>query len=247
MNNIFIVAPYLNVVLAETFVKDDLTNACDNHEIAEAMTDLYDRYYASHEYKKRYPEPNQSTLHFLFNNGAAEADDILDYGCGNGRYTLPLLQQTNAKLTAFDISHAAIAELAAYLKDHPSKKRIRLVETDAMQLNEYGEYDLILLLFGVLSHIGDYSARVATLKHLRQLIRKNGKLVLSVPSIFRRRPVELLQTQLRRLFHRTESFQMETGNILFTRTIGKQPHQFFYHLYTIKGLSEELREAGFKI
>lgn len=61
------------------------------------MNKLYDYYYASHEYSRRYPKPNRSTLEFLLRNGAEKAENILDYGCGNGRYALPLLQQTQAQ------------------------------------------------------------------------------------------------------------------------------------------------------
>jgi SAM-dependent methyltransferase len=229
-------------------VKDDSTTpAKDNHQIAEAMTDLYDRYYTSHEYQKRYPKPNQSTLHFLFDNGANTARDILDFGCGNGRYALPLLQQTAARLTGFDISHAAIAELSSYLHDHPGAARIRLFEGDASRLDEQGDYDLILLMFGVLSHVGDHAARLATLQQLRRLLRPGGKLILSVPSIFRRRPFELLSAELKRITGRAQNTQKEAGNIFFTRNIDKQAHQFFYHLYSVAGLKAELQEAGFCI
>ncbi|MCH8621046.1 class I SAM-dependent methyltransferase [Undibacterium sp. TS12] len=229
-------------------MKDDLPATLrDNHHITEAMTDLYDHYYTSHAYEKRYPKPNQSTLHFLFEHGAREARDILDFGCGNGRYALPLLQATSARLTGFDISHAAIAELSRFLQNHPSANRMRLFEGDAGELNSQGDYDLIMLLFGVLSHVGDHTARLATLRQLRSLIRPEGRLILSVPSIFRRRPLELLEARLSRMTGRAQDTQKEPGNILFTRNIDKEAHQFFYHLYSVGGLRAELLEAGFRI
>ena len=229
-------------------VKDDLPAPIrDNHQITEAMTDLYDRYYTSHEYEKRYPKPNQGTLHFLFDNGAKEAKDILDFGCGNGRYALPLLQQTNARLTGFDISHAAIAELSRFLQNNPHAERMRLFDGDAQILNGQGDYDMVMLMFGVLSHVGDHTARLATLKQLRSLMRPEGKLVLSVPSIFRRRPLELFAAHWQRMTGKARDTQKEPGNILFTRNIDKQAHQFFYHLYSVAGLRAELQEAGFTI
>lgn len=229
-------------------VKDDLPAPVrDNHQITEAMTDLYDRYYTSHEYEKRYPKPNQGTLHFLFANGASTAQDILDFGCGNGRYALPLLQQTNASLTGFDISHAAIAELSRFLQNNPHAGRMRLFEGDAHILNGQGDYDMIMLMFGVLSHVGDHTARLATLKQLRSLMRPEGRLVLSVPSIFRRRPFELFAAHWQRMTGKARDTQKEPGNIFFTRNIDKQAHQFFYHLYSVAGLRAELQEAGFAI
>lgn len=229
-------------------MKEDIPAAIrDNHQIAEAMTHLYDHYYTSHAYEKRYPKPNQSTLNFIFQHGAGKASQILDFGCGSGRYALPLLQSTQATITGFDISHAAIAELSKFTDHHPAAQRLRLFEGDANQLKDQGEYDLILLLFGVLSHVGDHDARLATLRLLRQLIRPEGKLILSVPSIFRRRPLELLEAKMKRLTGRASATQKEPGNILFTRQIDKQALQFFYHLYSVTGLRTELAEAGFEL
>jgi SAM-dependent methyltransferase len=219
----------------------------DNQRIAEAMTALYDHYFTSHEYDKRYPKPNQSTLKFLFKHGARESKDLLDFGCGSGRYTFPLLQSTQSRVTCFDISRAAIDKLSRLIQGHPAADRVRLVAGNAEKLDAQGSYDLILLLFGVLSHIGDHQARVAALKQLRSLIRPEGRLILSVPSIFRRRPFELLKSQVLRSTGRARHTQKESGNITFVRNIDNEPQQFFYHLYSIDGLRSELMEAGFRI
>ncbi|HSY27520.1 MAG TPA: class I SAM-dependent methyltransferase [Burkholderiaceae bacterium] len=216
-------------------------------QIEKAMADLYDHYYVSHEYSKRYPKPNETTLEFLFGNGAENARNVLDYGCGNGRYALPLLQKTSAHVTAFDISAAAIDELATHLHDTSFADRARLVHGDAGQLNQHGKFDLVLMMFGVLSHVGDRAARLATLRQLRNLMHPQGKLILSVPSIFRRRPFELLRTHIQRVRGTASETKSEPGNILFTRSIASEPHQFFYHLYSVAGLTEEMREAGFRI
>jgi len=218
-----------------------------NQQITKAMADLYDRYYISHEYSKRYPKPNATTLEFLFANGAGNARNLLDYGCGNGRYALPLLQKTDAHVTAFDISAAAIDEFAAHLHDAPFADRANLVHGDAGLLNQYGEFDLVLMMFGVLGHVGDRAARLATLRQLRNLMHPQGKLILSVPSIFRRRPFELLRAQLQRARGNASETRKESGSIFFTRSIASEPHEFFYHLYSVTDLSEEMRDAGFRI
>jgi len=229
-------------------VRDDPPSPSrDNDVIAAEMAELYDHYFTSHEYDHRYPKPNQSTLKFLFEQGAKDAQDILDYGCGSGRYALPLLQTTQSRLTCFDISSAAIAELSRFIQGHPSADRVRLVAGNAEKLNSQGDYDLVIMLFGVLSHIGDRTARLAALHQLRNLMRPEGRLILSVPSIFRRRPFELLKAKLLRATGLARRAQKESGNILFTRNIDKGPRQFFYHLYSVADLRAELLEAGFRI
>lgn len=216
-------------------------------DIAAAMAALYDAYYRSSDYDRRYPRPNRATFGLLFDHGAAEAREILDFGCGSGRYTLPLLQRTHAHLTCCDISREAIAELRTRLAATPWASRTTLRCGGAAQLEGAARYDLVLLLFGVLSHVGDHDERVATLQQLRRLLRPGGRLVLSVPSILRRRPWELLRAALKRSTGHADRLLAEPGNIVFERRIAQADRRFFYHLYSARGIRGELQEAGFRV
>ena len=217
----------------------------NGNEIKASMAKLYDYYYTSREYSRRFPKPNRATLDFLFRHGAGKAVNILDYGCGNGRYALPLLQQTKAQLTGYDISLPAINEFAAYVQDSPLAARVRLFCGSPSLLEKQGRYDLILLLFGVLSHVGNRADRLKTLRQMRSLIADEGRLILTVPSMYRRRPLELLYATIKRAQGSATEPLIEPGNIIFTRNIAHEEHHFFYHLYTVKSLKEELQEAGF--
>lgn len=216
-------------------------------EVSAAMEQLYDHYFSCHDYERRYPQPNHATLDFLTEQGAETARQILDFGCGNGRYGLALLQGTSALLTGCDISEAALAEFSSHLDHAGLGARTRLFHGPASVLEGRGRYDLILMLFGVLSHVGARSARVETLRQLRALMEPGGKLVLTVPSLWRRRPVELLRAAFDRWRGRVQGVRSEPGNILFSRRLGGVSHQFFYHLYTVRRLREELRVAGFQM
>jgi len=216
-------------------------------DIAASMAALYDVYYRSSDYDRRYPRPNRATLELLFDHGAAEARDILDFGCGSGRYTLPLLQRTQAHLTCCDISREAINELRTQLAATPWSARTTLLCGGAAELEGAARYDLVLLLFGVLSHVGDRDQRLATLRQLRRLIRPGGRLVLTVPSILRRRPRELLRAALQRSTGHADRLLAEPGNIFFDRHIAEADQRFFYHLYSSGGLRSELLEAGFTV
>lgn len=215
------------------------------HEITVAMNALYDYYFTTHAYSCRYPKPNRCTLEFLLKNGAQHAANILDYGCGNGRYALALLQRTQARLIGYDISQPALNEFSTYLQGNPLAPRATLICGNAALLEEQGGYDVIMMMFGVLSHLGDRAVRLKTLRHMRSLINSQGRLILTVPSIFRRRPLELLHAKIRRATGSATEPLKEPGSIMFTRTIANKDLHFFYHLYTVKGLREELREAGF--
>ena len=205
----------------------------------ERMRQLYDSYYRSHDYDRRYPRPNRGTLDFLLRHGAAQARRIADVGCGNGRYALPLLDRGTAELVACDISQAAVDAFALRLAQSPHAHRVQLVAGGPEALPRGSGFDCIVMLFGVLSHIGPREGRIEALRQLRLRAVPDARLLLSVPSRWRRRPVELLLS-LRRGRGRF-------GDIEFTRMISGRPQTFDYHLYTVQGLRADLADAGWVV
>lgn len=156
-------------------------NAASQQALQDAMGGLYDHYFACQDYQRRYPAPNAATLAFLFAHGAGSARQILDFGCGNGRYALALLQQTKACVTGYDISLAALGAFKGLLDSTRFGSRATLLTGELDVLDPAKKFDLVLLLFGVLSHVGGQTARVKVLQHLRSTMTPQGRLVLSVP------------------------------------------------------------------
>ena len=237
--------------------------AIDPAAPAEVMRKTYDSYFASQDYKRRYPSPNQSTLQFLLDHGqAASAKSILDVGCGDGRYALALLDATAANITGCDISSGALHEFSAQLATRLDAKRVTLIHSTVEALepsaNANNEpdlrHDLSLLLFGVLSHAGDQAARLAMLKAVLRQTKPEGRLLLTVPNIWRRWPIELLQQLGQRLGQqlgqrraRSETNNLQFGDMTYCRVIDGQEQTFFYHLYSLGRLRQELDLAGWSI
>jgi SAM-dependent methyltransferase len=215
--------------------------------IAKEMQQTYDLYFSRDGYRRRYPRPNAATLDYLLLNGARDATHILDFGCGNGRYSLALLAQSDAALTAYDISAASLGEFHRNLMGTSFAGRVVLIHDDLSALGEPASYDLVIMLFGVLSHVGPRSARVEALAQLRRLIRTDGRLIISVPSVYRRRPWELFKAAVARRLGQARPPLDEAGNISFTRHVEGQALTFFYHLYRLGELRAELAEAGFRL
>lgn len=65
-----------------------------------SVAENYDRYFASPLYEMRYPYPNPSSLATTIGKIGARGNRVLDFGCGNGRYTAPLLELTGATIVA---------------------------------------------------------------------------------------------------------------------------------------------------
>nr|WP_236589815.1 class I SAM-dependent methyltransferase [Ramlibacter aurantiacus] len=204
------------------------------------MRELYDGYFSSHEYGQRYPRPNPGTLRFLLRHGAGGAARVLDLGCGNGRYALALVEAGAQELLGCDISQAALAEFAQRLQGHPAQARVRLLAGGAEALPPNERFDCLLMLFGVLSHIGPRQLRLDTLRQLRAVATPGARLLLSVPSLWRRRPLELLRS----LAHGQRE---QLGDIEFQRRICRRDQTLAYHLYTAAGLRHDLRDAGWTV
>ncbi len=210
------------------------------------MTKVYDYYFSSAAYERRYPMPNRATLEFILGHGAREAGSILDFGCGNGRYAMALLQACKARITGCDISSASLDEFARRLQHGGQAQRVELVHGPIDSLGAGRRFDSILMMFGVLAHVGRRCERIRVLRGLRTMLEPGGRLVLSVPNVYRRRPGELLKTLAARVLsqHMPEQAE-EPGDIYFTRSIADRNLTFFYHLYSVAGLRSELEEAGF--
>ena len=221
--------------------------AAEQPAVADAMARLYDHYYASHAYDLRYPRPNPGVMRFLLEHGAADARNILDFGCGSGRYGMALLERGSARMTAYDISKVSLAEYARRLRQSPHASRVTLAGGELSSLGCAPSYDMVLMLFGVLSHVGARAERLRVLQRLRRLVDGQGSLILSVPSIWRRRPLELARAMLARQAGRAAPPRDEPGNVVFSREVGGMPVEFFYHLYTLARLADELAAAGFAL
>lgn len=206
----------------------------------EEMRTLYNAYFASHDYDQRYPRPNLGTMRFLRRHGAMQFDRALDFGCGSGRYAVPLLEESGGRLTGYDISEGAIAAFAQRIKASPLAARLELIHGGVEQIPADPRFDVILMLFGVLSHVGSRNERLALLRRLREMATADCRFFVTVPSIWRRRPLELLGSIPR---HDREVL----GDIRFSRMIAGQQRSFHYHLYSVTGLRAELAEAGWKI
>jgi len=151
------------------------------------IVESYDRYYGSGLYDARYPRPNPPTYRSAL-RFARTSSRILDFGAGSGRYTMPFLRATNAFVCAYDISADACKalELQAAAADAGSRRLLITADLDAVRAA--GPYDLVVALFGVLSHIEGKENRIDILSSIRSVLSREGLLLLTVPHALRAFP-----------------------------------------------------------
>jgi len=209
------------------------------------MQSAYDRYYGSGLYDQRYPHPNDRTLSVIMAE-AKRARNILDFGAGDGRYAIPLLNRTKATIFAYDICGSALATLRDRITDPAEAARLHLVHGPNNDYSNGAPIDLALVMFGVLGHIPHRADRIATLGRIRESLKGSnpGRLILSVPNAKRRFYAEQRGTHVGGTWR---GVTLEQGDIVYQRQAESEAIELFYHLYTPADLRDEVRAAGFDI
>jgi SAM-dependent methyltransferase len=195
----------------------------------------YEVYYRTGNYDRRYPAPNPNVLRFVRNLMPRDAH-VVDFGCGSGRYLLALHAQARLA-TGYDISPTALALVRSRAAERGAAN-VLVLGPDPQSLDfhvaRHGPADLVLCLFGVLSHIEGAEARRATLARFARLLAPGtGRLVVSVPNRHRRM--------------RREQRAQAAAEIRYSRRFREGAVELPYKLFDPASFRAELREAGFAI
>lgn len=206
----------------------------------------YDVYYSSGFYETRYPMPNPNMLRRVKSLIGSERSRVLDFGCGDGRYAVPLVKQTNAHVIAYDISPAGVGIIEKRCPDAISQNRLTLLHGDFEVLKAAVEsgppLDVALLMFGVITHIRGRQQRIDILASIRKLMRPNGKLVLTAANRGRRFKEE--QVALASAVARGD---LESGDIVYHRIQGDNRIDLYMHAYEQTEFVEDLKAAGLRV
>ena len=102
---------------------------------------------------------------------------VIDYGCGDGSLSIPLLDQID-ELVLFDTSPAMLAAAKAQLPPDQASK-VTLADGTAMGWRERGPADLVLCV-GVLGHVED---PLGILADVASLVRPGGAAILELTDV----------------------------------------------------------------
>ncbi len=178
---------------------------------------------------RRYPWPE---IKFLFDK-VNKGDRVLDLGCGNGRI-YEFLKGTD--YTGADNSSKIIEEAK---KKYPE---LKFIKAEALNLPfPDNSFDFVFSI-AVLHHIPSKELRIDFLKEAKRVLKKKGKLVITVWKFhMKREKLLLLKYTILKILGKTK---LDFKDIL--EPWGKKTKRY-YHWFSKRELVKLAEEAGFKV
>ncbi len=107
--------------------------------------------------------------------------EVLDVGCGNGRFGLYLEEKLQRRVAYFgtDLSQALLGHARARLPESATLLQHDLLESAVSAALGSRRFDLIAV-YGVLHHIQGFAKRIEVLRDLRSLLLPEGLLAISL-------------------------------------------------------------------
>lgn len=208
-------------------------------------TKLYDKfapYYRSYSAKKRAYLDSVDSL--IIKNVPFTNFSMLDVGSGDGIRAYNLFKKLKAKkLTLIDNSRRMfelskkIKGANAYLVDITSK--------DTNQLKE--NYELIICLWNVFGHITTYKKRLAALRNMKKLLKKDGVIVCDVNNRYNLTHYGV-KIFAKNLFRDIIAPSIKNGDVITNLKMStKVSVPYFCHFFSPFEFDRMIKSAGLKI
>ncbi len=172
--------------------------------VAGSSAHYDDPAYYAHAYQKRADD-----IAFYVHRALCSPGPVLEYGCGNGRITLPIAR-TGKTITGVDLSAPMIRDLRGRIRHEPKsvQKHIQALRGDMRAIRLDRRFPLILCPFNTFLHLYTRPDIERFLARVREhLAPRSGRFVfdVSIPE-----PLELCRTPDRAYF--TPRFRYPASN-----------------------------------
>jgi len=200
-----------------------IRNVADNYNsIAKHFSDTRNRAWPEFEYFKQYIQNNQN---------------ILDWGCGNGRL-LNFLKDFNINYYGVDISNKLIETAKEKHKDLIKNKKAYFYSTyDKNKEFDNNFFDSVFMIAS-LNHLPTIDDRIKILKQIHSEMKETGKLMITVWNL------DSTWFQSKKEFEKTGD---NDYLIYWKDQNSKIQAKLYYHNFSKNELSSLLEEAGFKV
>jgi len=183
--------------------------------------------------KKLWPE-----LLKLFKS-VKDEDSVLDVGCGNGRL-IKVFGEKKIKYLGIDQSQELIKKAKGKYPGY------EFTYGDILNLGGLAGHDFdSVACLAVLHHIPGENLRVQALGQLKNKIKKDGRIIISVWNLWEQKRFRslILKSFVLKLLGK---HQMDFGDILFDWKAGTRSKRY-YHAFTKRELRHIIRKSGLNI
>jgi SAM-dependent methyltransferase len=146
---------------------------------------LFAKYYdyLAHDRREAYATDDDLSFirHVFAARCARTVSDVLDVGCGTGRYLIPLTA-AGFRVTGLDNSPDMLAQCRARLERR--NLQAALVQSDFTQMAESGAYDAVLCMDSTICYLTESEDIIKTLSLFAHALRPGGVLVLEILNAF---------------------------------------------------------------
>jgi ubiquinone/menaquinone biosynthesis C-methylase UbiE len=166
---------------------------------------------------------------------------VLDLGCGNGRL-YEILKDKKVEYTGIDISENLVNIAKAKYSSCASPSHAQFIVGDGIKLpfNDHS-FDIIYSI-AVFHHLPSKTLRFQFLKEAKRVLKKDGKIVLTVWSLWQRKYFKLLvKYSLLKLLGKSK---LDWGDLYIP---WQNQHQRYHHAFTKKELKKLFIKSEFSI
>jgi SAM-dependent methyltransferase len=166
-------------------------------------------------------------------------DNILDAGCGNGRL-IKAFENKSINYIGFDNSE----ELIKLAKINFPEQKFIINNIIKMPNIDDNSFDWIFSI-AVLHHIPGQKLRIKTLQNLKEKLKNNGKLIITVWNLwdYKDYKLKIIKFYLTNLFTKN---RVEFGDFIFDWKSGvaNKHKERYYHAFRIKSLKKLIEKSG---
>ncbi len=190
-----------------------------------------------HETRKKHLEPLWHNLIKLAKK-VKGGEKVLDVGCGNGRLLEAFLGK-ELDYIGIDTNERLIQHAKSLYPERNFKVG------DILKLGELNEFNFdYVFAVAIIHHLPGKELRVQALRQLKNKIKNNGRIVITVWNLWGQKKFRylILKFFLLKLIKKNK---MDLGDILFSGFNVKS--QRYYHAFTKRGLKRTAKKAGLKV
>ena len=167
--------------------------------------------------------------------------NILDVGCGSGK----ILSEFNNKKIKYLGIDSSVEMLEQAKKQYPNQN---FTQGNILNLGKISglNYDYIFCI-AVIHHLPGFDLRVQALRQLKNKIKPNGKIIISVWNLWSQKKYKKLIYKFF-LLKLIKKNKLDFGDILFDWKNSKREivSKRYYHAFTKRELKKISKKAGFK-